>query len=309
MAYITNKKELPMIDKLKVRFTGAIDNARECREPNLFVWFQDKAGNTIGIPKSDISAEEIDLLQLLFPMEANEAEADWNATFQKKQWSDFLYNNSGTIPLTSWKEIRYTHFTVSNIDFVLADFEEAFLSFMNAGALIIWENDLTGILIEGESGENHDKNELSSVLNTLESDFYIKLRTFMGSFHQADNNLPIHLQMERKLFRLAKQYLPDMNMTDLPYVFPYAVMAGMEESDTDWYIRQLLRNTKNDNELISSVKMYIECSSNASLAAKQLYIHRNSLQYRIDKFIERTGLDIRSFRHSLTAYLIILLNK
>jgi DNA-binding PucR family transcriptional regulator len=35
---------------------------------------------------------------------------------------------------------------------------------------------------------------------------------------------------------------------------------------------------------------------NASLTAKRLFIHRNSLQYRIDKFIERTGIDIRQLK-------------
>nr|MDH3110555.1 helix-turn-helix domain-containing protein [Bacillus altitudinis] len=40
-------------------------------------------------------------------------------------------------------------------------------------------------------------------------------------------------------------------------------------------------------------------------AAKALYVHRNSLQYRIDKFIERTGLDIRHFQEASAAYFMM----
>ncbi|MER2142109.1 MAG: helix-turn-helix domain-containing protein, partial [Priestia megaterium] len=45
---------------------------------------------------------------------------------------------------------------------------------------------------------------------------------------------------------------------------------------------------------------------NVSLAAKKLYMHRNSLQYRIEKFIDRTHLDIKHFTGAVSAYLAIL---
>ncbi|WP_376776406.1 helix-turn-helix domain-containing protein [Bacillus stratosphericus] len=34
---------------------------------------------------------------------------------------------------------------------------------------------------------------------------------------------------------------------------------------------------------------YMQCNLNTSQASKTLYVLRNSLQYPIDKFIERTG--------------------
>ncbi|RFU64364.1 CdaR family transcriptional regulator [Bacillus sp. V59.32b] len=297
-----------MLKNLKLKFPRAIDSDRSCSQPANYVWFQDENGNKLGIPKSDISTEETGLLQLLFPLSQDDA-FNRNTTIQKKQWHDFLYKNTDVIPLTSWNRVTYTHFTISVHDFSHADFEEALLAFMTDGALIIWQSDLTGILIEGERNPNEDGSDFSAALNMLESDFYVKIRAYVGALHPVDKELPSHLRMEHKLFMTAKQYLPDMKATNLPAVFPYAVLAGIKENETDWFIRQLLQDTKQDEELITSVKMYIECNSNASLAAKQLYIHRNSLQYRIDKFIEKTGLDIRTFNHALTAYLIILLNK
>ena len=56
------------------------------------------------------------------------------------------------------------------------------------------------------------------------------------------------------------------------------------------YTNQLLENISKDKELIDSVKVFFQCNLNVSLAAKQLYLHRNTLQYRIDKFIEKQGL-------------------
>jgi DNA-binding PucR family transcriptional regulator len=60
-----------------------------------------------------------------------------------------------------------------------------------------------------------------------------------------------------------------------------------------------------DQELVNTINVFLQCNLNASLAAKKLYIHRNSLQYRIDRFIEKTGLDIRIFANATFAYLAI----
>lgn len=62
-----------------------------------------------------------------------------------------------------------------------------------------------------------------------------------------------------------------------------------------------------DRDVYRTLMTYMQCNLNASKAAKALYVHRNSLQYRIDKFIERTGLDIRHFPEASAAYLMMTL--
>jgi DNA-binding PucR family transcriptional regulator len=44
--------------------------------------------------------------------------------------------------------------------------------------------------------------------------------------------------------------------------------------------------------LHETLKKYLECSKNATVAAEQLFIHRNTLNYRIKKIEELTGLDL-----------------
>src|SRR5690606_35483395 len=66
---------------------------------------------------------------------------------------------------------------------------------------------------------------------------------------------------------------------------------------------------QNDLELVSTIKLFLENNSNTSLTAKNLYLHRNSLQYRIDKFIERTTIDIKLFQGALSVYFICLYGK
>lgn len=54
-----------------------------------------------------------------------------------------------------------------------------------------------------------------------------------------------------------------------------------------------------DKELLSTALAYINCNMNACLASKSLYIHRNTFNYRLNKFIEQTSLDLRNYNNSI----------
>ena len=52
-------------------------------------------------------------------------------------------------------------------------------------------------------------------------------------------------------------------------------------------------------ELLDTAVAYLNCNMNACLASKSLYIHRNTFNYRLNKFIEQTSLDIRNYNNSI----------
>ena len=53
-------------------------------------------------------------------------------------------------------------------------------------------------------------------------------------------------------------------------------------------------------EVINTVNGFLDNDFNASETARKLYIHRNTLMYRIDKLKQSTGLDVRVFDDALT---------
>lgn len=55
-----------------------------------------------------------------------------------------------------------------------------------------------------------------------------------------------------------------------------------------------------DEELLTTIQKFFENSLNISETARQLYIHRNTLVYRIEKLQKETGLDVRNFDDALT---------
>ncbi|MCR4739417.1 MAG: helix-turn-helix domain-containing protein [Lachnospiraceae bacterium] len=55
-----------------------------------------------------------------------------------------------------------------------------------------------------------------------------------------------------------------------------------------------------DDEILTTVDKFFENSLNVSETSRQLYIHRNTLVYRIEKLQKATGLDVRIFDDALT---------
>ncbi len=55
-----------------------------------------------------------------------------------------------------------------------------------------------------------------------------------------------------------------------------------------------------DEETLTTINMFFSNNLNVSETARQLFVHRNTLVYRLEKLSKSTGLDIRSFDDAVT---------
>lgn len=64
-----------------------------------------------------------------------------------------------------------------------------------------------------------------------------------------------------------------------------------------------------DDETLSTINKFFENSLNVSETSRQLYIHRNTLVYRLDKLEKSTGLDLRKFEDAITFKIALMVVK
>ena len=64
-----------------------------------------------------------------------------------------------------------------------------------------------------------------------------------------------------------------------------------------------------DDETIATINKFFENSLNVSETSRQLYIHRNTLEYRLDKLEKSTGLDLRVFDDAITFKIALMVVK
>ncbi len=64
-----------------------------------------------------------------------------------------------------------------------------------------------------------------------------------------------------------------------------------------------------DDETLATINKFFENSLNVSETSRQLYIHRNTLVYRLDKLQKSTGLDLRVFEDAITFKIALMVVK
>lgn len=77
------------------------------------------------------------------------------------------------------------------------------------------------------------------------------------------------------------------------------------------FIGEIFRNISPldlDEETIETINKFFENSLNVSETSRQLFIHRNTLVYRLDKIQKLTGLDLRVFDEAITFKIALMVS-
>lgn len=78
------------------------------------------------------------------------------------------------------------------------------------------------------------------------------------------------------------------------------------------FIKEIFEGKSPDNfdeETLATINKFFENSLNVSETSRQLYIHRNTLVYRLDKLQKSTGLDLRVFEDAITFKIALMVVK
>jgi DNA-binding PucR family transcriptional regulator len=115
----------------------------------------------------------------------------------------------------------------------------------------------------------------------------------------------------RETMRLGKMFYPSASM-HLPWLMRLEKLLNvLSETEQQRYVSQVLKrnNQSADTEMYVLLEQFFALDCNVSETAKSLYVHRNTLLYRLDKFKQETGLDVRSFNDAVLVQVALLLYK
>lgn len=173
---------------------------------------------------------------------------------------------------------------------------------------VLWMSDHEGVIIEEVTEDSQEIARVSDVINTFMSDTYTDVRFYVSEFFYEIQHAPEYFKWAG---RVAEKAFRSSQEAVIHYVdgFLYLFLDSLTKEDCRQMVASLFDHIKDDPELLHTVKVFLASSSNATLASKKLYMHRNSLQYRIEKFIDKTGIDIKRFHGALVTYLVLLLQE
>lgn len=290
------------IEKLKKYYQDALVQSAKPDQEQDYYWFLTDANEKFGILKSILTEKEQQLLSLLFTS-CDEKKMEMNS--EQEIWYNFLYGNDSLL-LNIETNIRFIYFYIKTGQFDYHDFGDAVKALFPTTITIIWKNDHEGIVIEKEDEISSEMVYFEEIVDTLSSDFYLNLYLLIGQKIDSSTNLREQFLWEESVFHNGLHMIQTKKIFKVQDVLPYLFLEEISPHTKKHAMASILHTTIDDQELINTIKVFIECNLNVSSAAKKLYMHRNSLQYRIDKFIEKTGVDIKNFNEAMIAYLIIL---
>ncbi|EGP65741.1 transcriptional regulator, Fis family [Streptococcus sp. oral taxon 056 str. F0418] len=150
------------------------------------------------------------------------------------------------------------------------------------------------------------KELLRDVLSAVEYDFNLRLAVLIGQVwpKSVKDELPQLYRAESSLFT---QWL---NRYQQSLVIPFSQLFlwGLDEAkDSLLPLKRKLHQLIEGQEQLSEIIIALwENGAVVTKAAQQLYIHRNTLQYRLDKWEELTGLQLKELTDLSLCYQIIL---
>ncbi|KPU26987.1 hypothetical protein TR13x_07650 [Caloranaerobacter sp. TR13] len=148
------------------------------------------------------------------------------------------------------------------------------------------------------------------IVKAIETELLQKVEIGVSSI-----NLPLNIKKAYQEGKTALLLGRKFNIPENIYFYEkltvYRILSQIDErmllSIYDETLKYGIKQLSSDE--IKTAIYFFECNLNISETARKLYIHRNTLIYRLDKIQKDTGFNLRIFRDAIEFYLLLLIYK
>ena len=220
-------------------------------------------------------------------------------------WYSYLIEGKGQAPQTFKKiQLVYCHLSYSQQENLASWLEMMQTLFPNCQTVLqVGVQDYVFVLQQDKYSAV--RSILSDTIEAVEYDFGLRLSIMLGQIWSQTGYQPLSdlIQAERDLF---KTWWRQCHQG--VYTFSQLYLWSIGEGSVNLkvikeYLHQMILEQDQIQEIILSLW---ENSAVLTKTAQQLYLHRNSLQYKIDKWEELTGLQLKELTDLTLCYQLIL---
>lgn len=143
---------------------------------------------------------------------------------------------------------------------------------------------------------------LFEVQSAIEDDFAVELQLFIGNRWATSSPVPLLYQAEKALFVEYLMHSHKRSSLEFAPVMLWAIANTLVDIAPIADELILLLSEDDVKELIEALW---DAHGNVSKASQKLFLHRNTLQYRIDRFAEQTGLNVKDMNDLTLGHLLL----
>ena len=186
---------------------------------------------------------------------------------------------------------------------------------LSANDVLIPMDNHTAALIKCTTGieDVEDLRQLASAMQeTVLSETGLPLTIGIGGTTQTAGELHLSYRQARRAIEIGRIYREDETVHIYSSLLLERFLSDIPP-ETAAHYHSLLFNRRTarlfSEEILYTVEMFFQKDLNLSDTARQLYIHRNTLVYRLDKVQRQTGLDLRKFNDAVTFKMLFEMKK
>lgn len=274
-------------DRIKSIFPTAVHRSEDASGD--LDWFETQDGTLFGLPAFELSEREQKLLALWATpiLQSDPHQRKWQATLQDET---FRFEQPFRLISLSLQEAEEEAF-------------ESFVSivrdFMPHAEVILMSTRHIELI---EQNPFVDLQEFEDVLRAIASDCFIEAHAIYSERPQG--SLAHVYRQHQLLTPYARMSTKTYPASQLLYHYLLQQQDLKERMHITAPLMQML-----DLSTIELLEALFRHSLNVSHTAKALFMHRNTLNYRLDRLFETTGYDARTFYDASLLQLMVMLHK
>jgi len=176
----------------------------------------------------------------------------------------------------------------------------------------------TVLLLSDEKGffafvdENLEKEVLEGLVGTLQTELLVNCQWIIGHGLKGHQSVENQANWLRENAKLSERFSLKDFVLESERLFVYQLISGCNPEMKSYLMHQVVENyhdLESDEELVATIEHLFDKNINLTDTARVLFIHRNTLLYRIDKIYKITGFDLRKFSDSFIFKIAWLMRK
>lgn len=162
-----------------------------------------------------------------------------------------------------------------------------------------------------EEAEEKYRTLAHTIVDMLNTEAMIRVR--LGYSRPVDNlrELPDSFREAMLSLRIGKIFMANEVILSYEHLGVGRLIHDLPEETCRHFLKEVFRDGSPDDfdeETVTIINAFFENNLNISETARQLYVHRNTLVYRLEKLHQATGLDLRVFDDALELKIAMMIS-
>ena len=151
-----------------------------------------------------------------------------------------------------------------------------------------------------------------SIADTLNSEFYTKVSIGIGTVVDNIKDLARSYKEAQVALEVGKVFDTEKNIISYENLGIGRLIYQLPTTLCEMFLQEVFKNGSLDaldSETLMTIQCFFENNLNVSDTSRKLFVHRNTLVYRLEKIRKLTGLDLREFDHAITFKVALMVKR